>query len=124
MTSLQVAYQAGVKLAMQEAGLLKEAGLLDGDQGGSVAWPALLGPIGGAIAAPEGKGWAGASGAWGGGLLGVAGGALGGGALGAGIGALAKNPHLGALIGGGLGAAGGQMYGAAKGYRAATGTHG
>ena len=124
MDSLKLAYEAGVKLAMQEAGLIKQGNIFEGDQGGSAAWPALLGSVGGAVAAPKGKGWQGLGGAMGGGVLGGLGGAAGGAGLGALLGLLAKNPRLGALLGAGLGGVGGQMYGSVKGYRAATGTHG
>jgi len=76
MDPLKLAYEAGVKLAMQEAGLIKQGNIFEGDQGGSAAWPALLGGVGGAIAAPKGKGWQGFGGAMGGGALGGLGGQM------------------------------------------------
>lgn len=35
MDSLKLSYEAGVKLAMQEVGLIKQSNIFEGDQGGS-----------------------------------------------------------------------------------------
>ena len=118
---LQNAYELGVKTAAERAGLIKTGQ----DEAGSAIWPALFGPLGGALAAPEGKGWRAAGGT----ALGTGLGTIGGGLGGAGLGALAAlltkgklRPGQAALLpmaGAGLGATGGGMYGAAKGYREA-----
>ena len=119
----RASYSLGARLALRDAGLLKEA-----DVGADAVMPALFGALGGAAAAPEGKGWEAAGKTWiGGGLGSLAGGALGG-AGGAGIGALAaalskgkvkpeQAAALGGLLGLGTGALGGGIYGRVKGYQ-------
>lgn len=107
MFPVEKAYQAGVRQA-----LFEKCGYVQ----------TVVAPVVGAIAAPEGEGWRGASGATLGSGIGSLAGGLGGGLLGAGIGALAggsPGAALGASIGGGLGAIGGGIYGGIKGYRAA-----
>jgi hypothetical protein len=123
MNKISEAYEQGVRAAMREAGLIKQA-----DEAGSAAWPALFGALGGGLAAPEGKGLEAFGKTMGGGVLGSLGGAAAGGAGGAGLGALIAllskgkiNPRQGAAVGGmggaGLGALGGNMYGNVKGYQ-------
>lgn len=114
---VKAAYELGVQLALVDAGLLpreKVASVLT----------APIAPIAGAVAAPEGEEWRGASGASLGASLGGIGGALGGGLLGAGagagIGALTGDYEdsipTGAGIGALLGGLGGSLYGGHKGY--------
>lgn len=111
----KLAYEIGVQLAMADTGLIPMEKV------------AIVPEIIGGIAAPEGEGWRGASGAGLGSLLGGLGGTLGGGLLGAGVGAglgaLGGNAGAGAAagapIGGLLGGLGGGIYGGVKGYRAA-----
>jgi hypothetical protein len=129
-TMNKTAYQQGVLLALETAGI-KTAGddkaWIPG-LAGYLPIP-LAGPVAGALTAPEGKGWAGAGGTLLGELLGIPAGAIAGGAGGAGLGALlgllAKQPGWGAVLGGGIGAVGGGLAGAglgrAKGYRMAVG---
>lgn len=117
---LEQAYEFGAKLAAVDAGLVK---LAEGE-GGSIAWPTLLGGLGGAIAAPEGKRLAGFGGAGLGSAAGATAGSLGGAGLGALVGLLTRKPHLVKTLGLGgglLGGLGGSAYGGAKGYQAAIG---
>lgn len=115
-SSIDETYEAGVKQAMVDAGLLEKQAFIE--------------PVLGAVAAPQGEGWRGASGAMLGsglgGLAGLAGGGLLGAGLGAGIGGLAgggkdawRGAQLGGIAGGLLGTLGGGIYGGMKGYRAA-----
>ena len=113
--SLQRAYQAGAQKALVDAGLVKEAFNPPWNEPGSEMWPALLGPVGGAIAAPEGKGWRGAGGALGGGLLGAMTGE-GAGALLAAIAARNPDAAFTMMRAGGLG---GGILGSALGFRGA-----
>lgn len=128
---LKHAYEFGVQLALQDAGLTKTAGDDSAWVPGAMSYLPIpfAGPIGGAITAPEGKGWAGFGGSLLGQMAGIPVGAVAGGAggatLGALIGALARRPGAGAQIGGllgaGLGGVAGHGLGAAKGYRMAVG---
>lgn len=122
--SAQQAQAGGVKLASEK--------MAEGEEERDPAlWPAaMFGPVGAAIAAPEGKGTSAFGRTLGGQTLGMLGGGTAGAGLGAGVGALAGllsrgkfRPGQGALIGGlgggYLGMGGGGMYGAAKGYQSA-----
>lgn len=92
MTSLEIAYQEGVKLAMAEVGLVKES-----DEN-SIVLPALFPGLGGAIAAPEGKAMAGFGGSSLGSLVGAPLGALAGTLGGLGVSRLLHGRVPGKLI--------------------------
>lgn len=109
------AYELGVHLALADAALIPMEKV------------AVIPEIIGAVAAPEGEGWRGASGAAlgtsiGGSLGGLAGGGLGylgGGLLGKALDMNSQGTaNVGAGIGAGLGALGGGIYGGIKGYGA------
>jgi hypothetical protein len=110
----KLSYEFGIHLAMADAGLVP------------MEKAAYIAPAIGALAAPEGEGWRGASGAGLGaglgGLAGTVGGGLLGAGLGAGIGRLAGNTEAGFGLGAGIGAMagslGGSVYGGVKGYNA------
>ena len=118
----QKAYQVGVKKALHDAGMLKQARMPWQEEPGSSWWPGIFGPVGGALAAPSGERAEGAVGSW----LGAMGGSIAGGAGGAGLGGLAslaaKSPEAKAAIIAGLlgtGMIGGAGLGSAYGYRKA-----
>ena len=116
----QEAYVEGVRIALCDAGLLKTAA--GPDEAGSTAWPVLFGPIGGAAAAPRGKGWEAFGKTWLGGALGGLGGMGGGAGLGALISAIASKGkvHPEAVLAGlGLGGMAGGMAGSGLGYQSA-----
>ena len=119
MNKLGEAYELGVRTALREAGLIKEA-----DDPGSAVWPALFGPLGGGLAAQEGKGWEAAGKTYLGGLGGTAVGGLGGAGLGALLASILSkgkiDPRAGALAGGVLGGTAGNVAGNVLGYRSAT----
>jgi len=111
------AYRFGTHLAMCDVGLTKLA-----EEPGSEIWPLLFGPLGGGLAAPEGKGWEAAGKTWLGGMGGALGGGVGGLSLGALLSLLTKGKvPMGpaTMAGGGLGALGGQGVGSVLGYRSA-----
>jgi hypothetical protein len=112
------AYETGVRKALVDAGLVKQARMPWEEDPGSALWPMLgtavplpmTGPLAALAAAPEGKGnrafWGSAAGSLGGDILGSG--------VGASIGALLKNPgaaealakalsRIGAVGGSGLG---------------------
>jgi hypothetical protein len=117
--AVQKAYQLGTQKALMDAGLVKQARMPWDEEPGSAWWPATLGGIGGAIAAPSGHRLAGFGGAILGGTAGSAAGAAGGAGLGALLSLAAKNPEAkAALIASGLfgGSLAGAMGGSAYGY--------
>lgn len=132
----KLAYELGVKKALEDLGLVKQTKTAGDD---NAIYPALFGGLGGYLTSPEDKGWEGYSGATAGSALGAGLGGLGGALGGAGIGAaiaalrnrgiegealkqlLLRAATMGGKAGAGLGAIGGGMYGGAKGYRANVG---